>query len=238
MHHFHTKLPYQKLILRQIKWWLQNGSITKNGVLPVTTLFFWKFYFSLRTSYKELICCTYNPIPVFVLFVSAGVFFDGTFSLWVSLNNVRDVSCFFFSYQFKFDMNSSEQIKNILALKFKIFKSLPQITFSTFYKKGCEPVEQCHIWVQKQISKAIISRAFSCLYFSIWTGVSMWKRIYIHQKDNGTTFLSVTATSALPYYTDACHLRMYVSLPKKVNYYCLSKKPLLKVNWINTKNYC
>ena len=42
-------------------------------------------------------------------------------------------------------MNSSEQIKNILALKFKIFKSLHQITFSTFYKKGCEPVEQYHI---------------------------------------------------------------------------------------------
>ena len=26
-----------------------------------TTLFFWKFSFSLRTSYKELICCTNNP---------------------------------------------------------------------------------------------------------------------------------------------------------------------------------
>ena len=60
-HHFHTKLPYQKSMLRQIKWWLQNGPITKNGVLPVTTLFFWKFCFSLRTSYKELICCTNNP---------------------------------------------------------------------------------------------------------------------------------------------------------------------------------
>ena len=34
---------------------MQNGSITKNGVLPVTTLIFWKFCFSLRTSYKELI---------------------------------------------------------------------------------------------------------------------------------------------------------------------------------------
>ena len=60
-HHFHTKLPYQKQMLRQIKWWLQNAPITKNGVLPVTTLFFWKICFSLRTSYKELICCTSNP---------------------------------------------------------------------------------------------------------------------------------------------------------------------------------
>ena len=60
-HHFHIKLPHQKPMLRQIKWWLQNGPITKNGVLPATTLFFWKFCFSLRTPYKELICCTNNP---------------------------------------------------------------------------------------------------------------------------------------------------------------------------------
>ena len=54
--------------LRQIEWWVQNESITKNGVLPVTTLFFWKFCFSLRTSYKELISCTNDPnahIPFF-----------------------------------------------------------------------------------------------------------------------------------------------------------------------------
>ena len=59
--HFHPKLPYQKPILRQIKWWRQNGPIPKKGVLPVTTLFFWKFCFSLRTSYEELICYTNNP---------------------------------------------------------------------------------------------------------------------------------------------------------------------------------
>ena len=36
---------------------VQDGPITKNGVLPVTTLFllFRKFCFSLRTLYKELI---------------------------------------------------------------------------------------------------------------------------------------------------------------------------------------
>ena len=38
-----------------------NGPITKNGVLSVTTLFFWKFCFSLRTSYIELISCTNSP---------------------------------------------------------------------------------------------------------------------------------------------------------------------------------
>ena len=57
-HHFHTKLTYQKPMLRQIEWWEQSGPITKNGVLPVTTLTFWKCYFSLKTSYKELISCT------------------------------------------------------------------------------------------------------------------------------------------------------------------------------------
>ena len=39
-------------MLRQIEWGVQNGPITKNQVLLVTTLFFRKFCFSLRTSYK------------------------------------------------------------------------------------------------------------------------------------------------------------------------------------------
>ena len=42
-HHFHTKLPKQKPMIRQIEWWVQNGHITKNGVLPVTILFFGNF---------------------------------------------------------------------------------------------------------------------------------------------------------------------------------------------------
>ena len=40
MYHFHTKLPYQKPVLRQIAWRVQNGPFTNNGVSPVTTLFF------------------------------------------------------------------------------------------------------------------------------------------------------------------------------------------------------
>ena len=38
--HFHTKLPYQKPMLRQIEWRVQIGPIAMNGVLPVTSLFF------------------------------------------------------------------------------------------------------------------------------------------------------------------------------------------------------
>ena len=60
--------------IRSTKWVYH-----KNGVLPVTTLFFWKFCFSLRTSYKELICCTNNPNE-------HEVSFDGAFSLWLSLS--------------------------------------------------------------------------------------------------------------------------------------------------------
>ena len=48
-------------MLRQIAWWVQNGPITKNGVLKVTNSIFWNFYFSLRTSYKELTWCTNDP---------------------------------------------------------------------------------------------------------------------------------------------------------------------------------
>ena len=38
--HYHTKQPCQKPIVRQIEWRVHIGHITKNGVLPVTTLFF------------------------------------------------------------------------------------------------------------------------------------------------------------------------------------------------------
>ena len=58
---FHTKLPYQTPVLRPIKWWLQNGPITKKGVLPLITLLFLKFSFSLNTSYTALIFFTNNP---------------------------------------------------------------------------------------------------------------------------------------------------------------------------------
>ena len=60
-HHLHPKLPDQKSMLIQIEWWVQNEPITKNGLFSVTTLFFWKFYFSLKTSCKEMIWCINDP---------------------------------------------------------------------------------------------------------------------------------------------------------------------------------
>ena len=53
--HFHSKLPLQKAMLRQIEYGVKNGPITKNGVLPITILFFWKLHLSIRTSYKWLV---------------------------------------------------------------------------------------------------------------------------------------------------------------------------------------
>ena len=67
-------------MLRQIEWWLQNGPIKRNGVLPVTTLFFANFvsvYEPLRKSWLDV---PTTQMPIFVLFVSAGVLFDGAFS--------------------------------------------------------------------------------------------------------------------------------------------------------------
>ena len=43
--------------------------------------FSWKFSFSFRISYKELIWCTSNPNAIFLLFVSVGVLIEGSFSL-------------------------------------------------------------------------------------------------------------------------------------------------------------
>ena len=61
-HHFHTELSYRKPMLRHIKWWVQNGHITKNGVLAELLHFLWKFCFSLRTSYyKELFWYSNDP---------------------------------------------------------------------------------------------------------------------------------------------------------------------------------
>ena len=47
---FSFKTSLLEAMLRQIEWTLQNGPITKSGVLPLTTLFFWKTCSSFRTS--------------------------------------------------------------------------------------------------------------------------------------------------------------------------------------------
>ena len=73
--HFLTKLSYQKLMLRQIKWLVQNG-LTSNYFIIL-----WKFCFGSRTSYKEIIWCTKDPNAHIRTFSKPWRFF----SLWVSL---------------------------------------------------------------------------------------------------------------------------------------------------------
>ena len=61
--HFHIKRLCQKPMLRQKEWGVENGPITKNGVFPVTTLFFRKFCSNIRTLecyLRVLFPCVYH----------------------------------------------------------------------------------------------------------------------------------------------------------------------------------
>ena len=65
---YKTTISEANAMLRQIDWWVQIGPITKNRILPVTTLFFGKFSFNLRTSNKQLIWCTSDLIVHITIF--------------------------------------------------------------------------------------------------------------------------------------------------------------------------
>ena len=73
-------------MIRQIEWWLQNGPVTKTGVLPVTTSIFENFVSVYEPLIKSWFVVSKIQMAMFVLFASTGVLFDGAFSLWVSLN--------------------------------------------------------------------------------------------------------------------------------------------------------
>ena len=45
---------------RPIKWEVQNGSVTKNGISLPASLYFWGLNLRIRTCYKWLIKCTNN----------------------------------------------------------------------------------------------------------------------------------------------------------------------------------
>ena len=77
-------------MLRQTEWWVQNGPIEKNRVLPVTTLIFLKILFQFKSLIKSWFDAPNAPratqLSIFVLFVSTGVLFDSDFSLLVFLS--------------------------------------------------------------------------------------------------------------------------------------------------------
>ena len=64
------------------KWRVQNWHITKSRVLLVTTLFFLKFCFSLKTPAQ---------MPIVILFASTEKLFEGAFSPWVSLSSTHSI---------------------------------------------------------------------------------------------------------------------------------------------------
>ena len=75
-----NKATKQKSVLRQIEWGVQYRSIIKSGILPVSISYFWNFYFSERTSYKELIWCTNYANVHIHTFRKRLSFFEGDFS--------------------------------------------------------------------------------------------------------------------------------------------------------------
>ena len=75
-------------MLRQIEWEVQNEPITKNGLLLVATSFFFcffVFFFNFVSVHKPLTKSRFDvpttQISVFKFLVSAGVLFEGAFSL-------------------------------------------------------------------------------------------------------------------------------------------------------------
>ena len=59
----------------------------KERIFASNYFIFWKFCFSLRTFYEDMIWCINDPDAQFLLFVSAGVLFNVAYSLWVSLKS-------------------------------------------------------------------------------------------------------------------------------------------------------
>ena len=80
---FRYKTARSETNVKKNKLGVQKGPITKNKVLSVTNSIFWKFCFSITTSYKELILFITSQMPTFLLFVGIWVLFKGVFSMWV-----------------------------------------------------------------------------------------------------------------------------------------------------------
>ena len=74
MQHFHTKLPCQKLMLRQIEW---GENLNLNSVYESST--------------ESLFYIPATKMPIFILFISTWVLFECVFSMWVPLNADRYV---------------------------------------------------------------------------------------------------------------------------------------------------
>ena len=82
LQHFHTELPSEKLMLSQIEWGVQNGSLLQ--------------FFENLISVKESLIISWFNMPIaqiymFIFSVSAAVLLDGVFSLSVFLSDSNQV---------------------------------------------------------------------------------------------------------------------------------------------------
>ena len=64
----------------------------KEGVLPVTNFLFENFVSVQEPLVKSWFDVLTTQMPIFLIFVGAGVLFDGAFSMWVSLIKLGDVT--------------------------------------------------------------------------------------------------------------------------------------------------
>ena len=83
MQHSLLKLPCQKQMLKPMKRGVQNGLITKNGVLPETTVLFWKILFQFK-NLLERVDLMYHIHT----FIGAGILLEDAFFRGVYKENV------------------------------------------------------------------------------------------------------------------------------------------------------
>ena len=91
------KLSCQKPMFMQIEWEVQNGLVTKNGLLPLITYCFKSLIWALEPLIKSCFNVPMVQIYTFILFVSASVLLEGVFSLRVPLNSNFNSFTFFFN---------------------------------------------------------------------------------------------------------------------------------------------
>ena len=129
---------------------LQNGPITKSGVLPVNTLFFWKICFSFRTSLIELIWCTKCPYLYFSLALEFNlrVLFHCVYPWLTIIPEIITKSVAFWWFYWELDLkwitwpaafpkNSFDQFDDITTLK----------THHVNFTLKCRGNYRCHIVV-------------------------------------------------------------------------------------------
>ena len=152
-------------MLKQIEWWVRNGPIKKNVVLPVTTLFFSKFCFRLITTSKEFIWCSSDSN------LHIHTFYKRCSFIWQCFFPVSIVNKQFFCFGFvtsklrSFCDQVNETVIHIFA-ECSATKPLYDIekTYSLFskYSKFARNIAtECHIWFPTRWQKNFLDWKFN-----------------------------------------------------------------------------